>query len=144
MNTSRYPSDSYRQAYFQELMTGVLKDFIFTITYLDDIIIFSRTAEEHLYNIRQVFKILQNVQLLMKLSKCHFLAKKIQYLGYILSTMGIRPLLLKTQAINNIHPLKTAKQVCTFLGPVGYYRKFIKDFSKKPLTLFTHQKAKFE
>ena len=56
-------------AYFQELMTGVLKDFSFTITYLDDIIIFSRTAEEHLNLIKQVFKKLQNAHLSMKLTQ---------------------------------------------------------------------------
>ena len=56
-------------------MTGVLKDFPFTIAYLDDIIIFSRTAEEHLDHIRQVFKKLQNAQLSTKLSKCLFFAK---------------------------------------------------------------------
>ena len=124
-------------AYFQELMTGVLKDFPFAIAYLDDIIIFSRTAEEHLYHIRQAFEKLQNAHLSMKLSKCHFFAKEIQYLGHIL-----RPLPLKTQAINNIHPPKTAKQVHIFLGLVIYYRKFIKDFTKmaKPLTLLTCHK----
>ena len=62
---------------FQELMTGVLKDFPFTIAYLDDIIIFSRTAEEHLLHIRQVFEKLQNAYLSMKLSKCHFITKEI-------------------------------------------------------------------
>ena len=72
--------------YFQELITGVLKDFPFTMAYLDDIIVLSRTTEEHLDHIRQVFKKLQNVQLLMKLSKCHFFAKEIQYLGHILIT----------------------------------------------------------
>ena len=133
-------------AYFQELMTGVLQDFPFTFGYLDDIIIFSRTAEEHLDHTKQVFKKLQNAQLSMKLSKCHFFAKEIQYLWHVLSTMGIRPLPSKTQAINNMHPPKTAKQVCTFLGLFGYYRKFIKDFAKiaKPLTLLTCHKAKFE
>ena len=82
----------------------------------------------------------------MKLSKCHFFAKKIQYLGKILSTTGIRMLPLKTQAINNMHPSKTAKQVHAFLGLVRYYRKFIKDFVKmaKPLTFITHHKAKFK
>ena len=76
----------------------------------------------------------------MKLSKCHFFTKEIQYLRHILSTTCIRPLPLKTQAINNMHPPKTAKQVCTFLGLIGYYRKFIKDFAKmaKPLTLLNH------
>ena len=66
----------------------------------------------------------------MKLSKCHFFTKEIQYLGHILSTMGIRPLPSKTQAIHNMHPPKTPRQVHAFLSLVGYYRKFIKDFAK--------------
>ena len=82
----------------------------------------------------------------MKLDKCHFFTKEIQYLRHILSTKGIRPLPSKTQTINNMHPLKTAKQVCTFLGLIKYCRKFIKNFAKmaKPLTLLTCQKAKFK
>ena len=117
-------------------MTGVLKDFPFIIAYLDDIIIFSRMAEEHLDHSRQVSKKLWNAHLSMKLNKCHFFAKEIQYLGHILSITGIRPMPSKTQAIKNMQPPKTAKQVCPFLGVVGYYRKFIKDFTKmaKPLT----------
>ena len=59
-------------AYFQELMTGILRDFDFAIAYLDDIIIFSRTAEEHLSHIRKVFEKLRLAKLSMKLSKCHF------------------------------------------------------------------------
>ena len=133
-------------AYFQELMTGILKDISFASAYLDDIIIFGRTAEEHLNHIKQVFKKLWNAHLLMKLSKCHFITKEIQYFEHILSTKGIRPLPSKTQAINNLHPPKTAKQVHAFLGLIRYYRKFIKNFAKmgKPLTLLTHQKTKFE
>ena len=133
-------------AYFQELMTHVLKDFSFAITYLDDIIIFSRIAEKHLSHIRQLFEKLRNAHLFMKLSKCHFFTKEIQYLRHILSSKGIRPLPSKPQAINNMHPPKTATEVCAFLGLVRYYRKFIKNFSKmaKPLTLLTCQKAKFE
>ena len=133
-------------AYFQEFMTGVLNDLSFAITYLDNIIIFSRMAEEHLSHIKQVFEKLRNAHLSMKLSKYHFFTKEIQYLGHILSTKGIRPLPSKTQAINNMHPPKTAKQVCAFLELIRYYEKFIKNFAKmaKPLTLLTHQKAKFE
>ena len=59
-------------AYFQELMTGIPKDSDFAITYLDDIIIFSRMAQEHLSHIRQVFEKLRAAKLSMKLSKCHF------------------------------------------------------------------------
>ena len=63
-------------AYFQEPMTGILKDFNFVITYLDDIIIFSKTAEEHLEHIKQVFEKLRSTHFSMKLSKCHFLQRK--------------------------------------------------------------------
>ena len=75
-------------AYFQELMTEILKDLDFAIAYLDDIIILSRMAEEHLSHIREVFEKLQAAKLSMKLSKCHF-SKEIQYVGHILSTKGI-------------------------------------------------------
>ena len=133
-------------AYFHELMTGILKDFNFAIAYLDDIIIFSRTAEEHLYHIRQVFEQLRSAYLSMKLSRWHFFTKEIQYLGHILSTKGIRPLLSKMQAIKNMHPPKMPKQVCALLGLMGYYRKFIRNCAKivKPLALLTHQQAKFK
>ena len=111
-------------------MTGILKDFNFAIAYLDGIIIFSRTAEEHLSHIKQVFEKLQAAKLSMKISTCHFFTKEIQYLGHILSAKGIQPLPSKTQAIQNMHPPKTPKQVHAFLRLVGYYRKFIKTFCK--------------
>ena len=133
-------------AYFQELMIGILKDFDFAIAYLDDIIIFSKTAEEHLLHIRKVFEKLRSAKLSMKLSKFHFFSKEIQYLGHILSTMGIHPLPSKTQAIQKMNPPTTPKQVHAFFGLVGYYRKFIKNFLKiaKPLTLLTRQQVNFE
>ena len=76
-------------AYFQELMTGILKDFPFAIAYLDDIIIFSKTPQEHLSHICMVFEKLKTTNLSMKKSKCSFFSKEIQYLGHILSTTGI-------------------------------------------------------
>ena len=103
--------------YFQELMTGVLKDFTFTNTYLKEIIIFSRTAEENLSHIKQVFEKLRNAHLSMKLSKCHFCTKETQYLGHILSTKGIRPLPSKTQAINNMHLPKWLNKYALSLDP---------------------------
>ena len=103
-------------AYFQELMTVVLKDVSFAITYLDDIVIFRRTVEVHLNHIKQVFKKLSNAHLSMKLRKCHFFTKEIQYLRHILSNTSMRPLPSKTQAINNMNPPKTAKQGHEFLG----------------------------
>ena len=76
MNTSKFKL-AQAPAYFQELMTGILKDFDFAITYLDDIIILSRTTEEHLYHIKKVFWKLGAAKLSMKLSKCHFFSKEI-------------------------------------------------------------------
>ena len=107
---------------------------------------FSKTAEEHLSQIRRDFKKLQSAKLSMKLSKCYFFSKEIQYLGHILSTKGIHPLPSKTQVIQKIHLPTTPKQICTFLGLVGYYKKFIKNFAKtaKPLTLLTRQQVKLE
>ena len=83
-------------AYFQELMNKVSKDLSFTIAYLDDIITYSKTAEEHLDHLQQVFRKLCDVELT---SKCHFFTKEIQYLGHVLSTTGIKPLPYKTAAI---------------------------------------------
>ena len=91
-------------AYFQELMTGILKDFPFAIAYLDDIIIFSKTPQEHLSHICMVFKKLRSANLSMKKSKCSFFSKKIQYFGHILSATGIQSLPSKTHAIQKMSP----------------------------------------
>ena len=62
-------------ASFQELMTGILKDFSFVIAYLDDIILFSKSPQEHLAHIRKVFKKLRSAKLFMKISKCKFFSR---------------------------------------------------------------------
>ena len=133
-------------AYFQELMTGILKDFPFAIAYLDDIIIYSKTPQEHLSHICMVFEKLKSANLSMKKSKCRFFSKEIQYLGHILSANGIQPLPSKTHTIQNMKPPTTPKQIRAFLRLVGYYRKFIRGFAKiaKPLTMLTRQQVKFD
>ena len=86
-------------------------------------------------------------KLSMKLNKCHFFSKEIQYLGHILSTKDICNHCLQRHRLSRrCTHLTTPKQVHAFLGLVGYYRKFIKDFVKiaKPLTLLTRQQVKFE
>ena len=98
-------------AHFQELMNKVLKDLPFTIAYLDDIIIYSKTSKDHLDHLQQVFHKLWNAKLSMKLRKCHFFAKEIQHLGHILRTTGIKPLPSKTEAITVMQPPKNAKQI---------------------------------
>ena len=126
-------------AYVQKLMTGVLKDLPFAMAYLDDITIYSSTPEEHLEHIKTVFKKLHHAKLSMKLIKCHFFAKEIQYLGHILGIEGVKPVPAKTEAIRAMLPPVNPKQVHAFLRLVGYYRKFIKNFAKiaKPLTMLT-------
>ena len=133
-------------AYFQELMMGVLKDLPFAMAYLDDILIYSSTPEEHLQHIKTVFEKLCHAKLSMKLSKCHFFTKEIQYLGHILGVEGIRPVPAKTEAIKAMHLPVNPKQVHAFLRLVRYYRKLIKNFAKigKPLTMLTHMDVRFE
>ena len=98
-------------AYFQDLMTELLKDYDFILAYLDDILIFSKTPEEDISHIQTVFDKLCSAKLSMKHSKCHFFSKEIWYLDHILSNTGICPLPLKTQAIQQMQPPVTPKQV---------------------------------
>ena len=94
-------------AYFQEMMNRVLKDYLpFAIAYLDDIIIYSKTAKEHLDYLQQVFQKCCDAELTMKLIEHPFFDKEIQYLGHVLSGTGIKPLASKTAAIKLINPPK--------------------------------------
>ena len=132
--------------HFQELMNKILKDLPFAIAYLGDIFIYSKTAENHLDYLQQVFHKLWNVKLSMKQNKCNFFAKEIQYVGNILSTTGIKPLPTKTEANRVVQLPKNSKQVWAFLGLVGYYQKFIKycaHIAKPLMTLMCHN-AKFD
>ena len=134
------------QAYFQELMNKIPNDLPFTIAHLDDISCYSKNVEEHLDHLQQVFQNFCDVELPMKLSKCHLFTKEIQYFGHVLSTTGIKPLSTKTTAIKTDATFKNVKQVRAFLALVGYYHKFIKNFAQiaKPLTTLTHHDAKFD
>ena len=125
-------------------MNKVLKDLPFTIAYLDDIIIYIKTAKEHLDHLH-IFHKPCNAELTMKLSKCHFFAKEIQYLGHVLSSTGITPLPSKMAAIKLMKPPKNAKQVRAFFGLAGYYHKFIKNFAHiaKLLTALMPYDVKF-
>ena len=117
-------------AYFQKLMPGILKDFPFSIAHLDDIIIFSKTPQEHLSHQNGIRETQIGKALHEEKQVQFFFSKEIQYLGHILSATGIRPLPTKTHSIQHMQPPTTPKQVRAFLGLVGYYRKFIKGFAK--------------
>ena len=116
---------SQAPAYFQLLIDNVLQGCSkFTMGYLDDIIIFSKTEEEHPEHLEKIFKKLREYGLKMKREKCDFCKKHLQYLGNLVSEEGFEPLPEKIKSIKNMPPPKTAKEVKQFLGLAGYYRKF--------------------
>ena len=133
-------------AYFQQLISMVLQDCSgFVMAYLDDIIIFSRNEHEHLKHIQIIFQKLIDAGLKLKESKCDFIKKEIHYLGHLISSEGIHPLLEKLDTIRNMPRPKTPKEIKQFLGLCSYYRKFVPRFSDiaRPLSKLTAHDAVF-
>ena len=132
-------------AYFQLLMNQVLEGLSFAMTYLDDIIIFSNSEEEHLLHLEEVFHRLRKAGLKMKQSKCNFFKSQIHYLGHLISEDGISPLPDKLDSIKNMLALKCAKEIKQFLGLTGYYRNFFPRFAdiSRPLTRLTKKETAF-
>ena len=132
-------------AYFQRLINEVLTDIDFAMGYLDDIIIFSETEEEHLRHLEIIFERLRKAKLKLKLQKCNFFKRHIQYLGHLVSSEGIHPLPEKLESIKNMPTPNSPKQVKQFLGLVGYYRKFVPRFAdiSRPLTKLTKKNEVF-
>ena len=124
-------------AYFQLLIDKVLTGCNeFAMGYLDDIIIFSKSEEEHLKHLEKIFRRLQEFGLKMKKEKCVFFKKHIQYLGHLVSKEGFELLPEKLEAIKKMLAPKNSKEVKQFLGLIGYYRKFVPRFAdiSRPLT----------
>ena len=124
-------------ATFQRLMHDCLGELNMNwcIVYLDDIIIFSDTKEEHLKRLEAVFQKLCAAGLKLKPSKCFFFKEEIEYLGHVVSGKGISTNPKKIEAVSKWPTPRTVYDVRSFLGFVGYYRRFIKNFSKitKPI-----------
>ena len=133
-------------AYFEALISKVLKGLHkFAIAYLDDIIIFSKD-EEQLEHLRIIFQRLKEAGLKLKRLKCDFMKTQIQYLGHLISSNGIQPLPEKLRSIENMPAPRSPKEVKQFLGLAGYYHKFIPRFSdlSRPLTRLTRKDVLFE
>ena len=107
----------------------------YCIIYLDDIIIFSKTPEDHIAQLRAVFQKLDEVGLHLKPSKCEFLRDRLEYLGHVVSSRGIETNPKKIMAIVNWPQPKNVTQARSFLRFCNYYRKFIKGYAQiaKPL-----------
>lgn len=119
-------------ATFQRLMNHILRDYInkTCVVYLDDILIFSTSLTEHLKNLTDVLRVLKNNNLKLQISKCSFLRKNTEVLGHILTEEGLKPNMNKVIAIKNLPLPQTEKQLRSFLGASGYYRKFIQGYAK--------------
>ena len=130
-------------AYFQKLINDVLKGCNFAMGYLDDIIIYSRSEKEYL---EEIFIRLKAAGLKLKLEKCCFFKKHIQYLGHLISAEGIQPLPEKLERIAKMPAPKYPKEVKQFLGVVGYYRKFISRFAdiSRVITHLTKKHIEFK
>ena len=133
-------------AYFQKLINDVLRGCNFAMGYLDDIIIYSRNDKEHLEHLEEIFKQLKAAGLKLKLEKCCFFKKHIQYLGHLISAEGIQPLPEKLESIAKMPAPRTPKEVKQFLGLVGYYRKFVPRFVdiSRVLTHLTKKDVEFK
>ncbi|KAI9552561.1 Retrovirus-related Pol polyprotein from transposon 412 [Daphnia sinensis] len=132
-------------ATFQRLMNHILRDVAGqkALVYLDDVIIFSDSFESHLADIREVFSLIKNAGLKLKLKKCQFMKQTVNYLGHVISTNGIGPDPAKVEKLANYKVPTSAEKVRSFLGLAGYYRRFIENFGSiaQPLTAKTHKDA---
>ena len=132
---------------FQELMDKVLGPIKnqFAKAYLDDILIYSKTEEEHVQHIQQIFQRLEDAGLKLKPSKCDFFKKEVRYLRHVLSADGIKPDPDKASVIKQLRVPNTVREIRSVVGMASYYRKFIPNFSDvvKPLTELTKKNAKF-
>ena len=135
-------------AAFMDLMNRVFSPYLdkFVIVFIDDILVYSGSPEEHAEHLRTVLKILRERQLYTKFSKCQFWLDKVAFLGHVISAEGVSVDPQKIEAIVNWKLPTNVSEVRSFLGLVGYYRKFVEGFSKiaTPLTNLLKKDRKFE
>ncbi|CAJ2662068.1 unnamed protein product [Trifolium pratense] len=135
-------------AAFMDLMNRIFKPFLdqFVIVFIDDILIYSKSKEEHEQHLRLVLQTLRENQLYAKFSKCEFWLDNVTFLGHVVSKNGISVDPSKVEAVQNWPRPTTVKEIRSFLGLAGYYRRFVKDFSKLafPLTRLTQKKVEFQ
>ncbi|RVX14555.1 Transposon Ty3-G Gag-Pol polyprotein [Vitis vinifera] len=135
-------------AAFMDLMNRVFKPYLdqFVVVFIDDILVYSRSREEHEGHLSIVLQTLRDKQLYAKLKKCEFWLDRISFLGHVVSNDGISVDPGKVDAVANWRRPSTVTEIRSFLGLAGYYRRFIEGFSKiaLPLTKLTQKGVKFE
>ena len=136
---------------FQRLMNRVLCGLnpedgpMFVAVYLDDVLIFSRTMEEHLVHLQLVLDRIIQAGLKLRPSKCHFVKQEVRYLGHTVTPDGLKPNDDQLLAVKGYPPPQNVKELRRFLGLASYYRRFIKQFAKiaHPLHALTCKGAEF-
>lgn len=133
---------------FQEAMNSTLAPLLrkFVLVFFDDILIYSRSYEEHLDHVRQVLDLLQAHQWKLKLSKCAFAQRSISYLGHIITSEGVATDPEKVTVVSNWPSPTSVREVRSFLGLAGYYRKFVRHFGliAKPLITLLRKNTIFQ
>jgi hypothetical protein len=135
-------------AYFMYLMNKVFMEYLdrFVVVFIDGILVFSKTMEEHEEHLRLVLEKLRSNQLYAKFSKCEFWLTEVAFLGHVISARGVSVDPGKVKDVLNWIPPTTVSEIRSFLGLAGYYHRFIKDFSKigKPMTKLLEKNKAFE
>lgn len=135
-------------ATFQRVMDNVLRPFLFKFcfVYIDDVIIFSKSLEEHVQHLTLVLQRLREVNLKVQLDKTEFLHKEVAFLGHLVTQDGIKPNPEKISVMKQYPIPISQKEIKQYLGLAGFYRKFIKDFSKiaYPITRCLKKGAKID
>lgn len=133
---------------FMHLMHETFRKFLddFVLVFLDDILIFSKTLEEHERHVQQVLEVLRKEKLYAKESKCELVKTEVEFLGHVVGRRGLSMVEEKVKAISEWPAPQNVSEVRSFLGTAGYYRQFIKSFSElaAPLTTLTKDDVKFE
>ncbi|GKE73019.1 putative reverse transcriptase domain-containing protein, partial [Tanacetum coccineum] len=135
-------------AVFMDLMNRVCKPYLdkFMIVFIEDILIYSKSEEEHTEHLKSILELLKEEKLSAKFSKCEFWLSKVQFLGHMIDSEGIHVDPAKMESIKDWASLKTPTEIRQFLGLAGYYRRFIEGFSKiaRPMTKLTLKSVKFD
>ncbi|GJS31499.1 putative reverse transcriptase domain-containing protein [Tanacetum coccineum] len=130
-------------AIFMDLMNRVCKPYLdkFVIVFIDDILIYSKSEEEHEAHLKTILDLLKKEKLYAKFSKCEFWLQEVQFLGHVVNRDGIHVDPSKVESVKNWKTPESSTEIRSFLGLAGYYRRFIENFSKiaKPLTLLTQK-----
>ena len=119
-------------ATFMHLMNQVLRPYLdsFVVVFLDDILIYSKTLDEHKKHVQAVLQVLRENKLYAKQSKCEFFKQSVSFLGHVISAHGISMEADKVKAVQDWPLPQTASDIRSFLGLAGYYRRFVKGFSR--------------